>query len=155
MAKRRKSGSRQKTPATGGASRVRPAPGSPAHASPAHASPAPASDATGGHANGGTRNHPLPDVFRRPPITDYVNPLPLAVRNPRALMTQDQIDADRRVLATNFFLLPVICRESACRRARQCSVRTAPCIFRYKHIYMDFAPEARRMIERLSGMRGG
>lgn len=98
------------------------------------------------------RYHPLPDFYKRPPITDYVNPLPWPeVADSEAPMSQDETDEMRRLMATNLFLLPVICEEPACRRARFCAVRHAPCIFRYKHIYHPHASEVYRALVAVSG----
>jgi hypothetical protein len=113
-------------------------------------------DETGGEGSRATRPPrrylPMPDYFKRPPVTDYVNPLPFReFDDPDAPSTQEEIYEIRRVMATNIWMLPVICEEPACRRARQCAVREAPCIIRYQHLYADRAGKLYRALEAAYG----
>jgi len=45
-----------------------------------------------------------------------------------------------RQIATEIYLLPIVCTQPACRRARACKKTDAPCLRRYRHLYEDVIP---------------
>jgi hypothetical protein len=56
-----------------------------------------------------------------------------------------RFDAWRR-FATQVLRLPTICEEPACRRARFCAPREAPCILRYTRRYRHRLPVIRKAL---------
>ena len=67
---------------------------------------------------------------------------------PTAIPTEADRNAAYAKFATHVLLLPTICTENACRRARACAVPGSPCIRRYKKAYQEFLPSIRAAFDR-------